>query len=52
MKFLFEKVQQFGKFFMLFIVILLVVGLLLGIGGVLSNLNIVKVYFILDIILL
>lgn len=37
---------------MLFIVILLVVGLLLGIGGVLSNLNIVKVYFILDIILL
>ena len=40
---LFEKAQQFGKSFMLPIAIL-PVGLLLGIGGALSNPNTVKAY--------
>lgn len=37
MKSLFEKAQQFGKSFMLPIAILPAAGLLLGIGGALSN---------------
>ena len=48
---LFEKAQQFGKSFMLPIAIL-PVGLLLGIGGALSNPNTVKAYPFLDITLL
>ncbi|MGT2341275.1 hypothetical protein ACVPOQ_09625 [Staphylococcus aureus] len=51
MKSLFEKAQQFGKSFMLPIAILPAAGLLLGIGGALSNPNTVKAY-ILDITLL
>ncbi len=43
MKSLFEKAQQFGKSFMLPIAkILPAAGLLLGIGGALSNPNTVK----------
>ena len=49
---LFEKAQQFGKSFMLPIAILPRVGLLLGIGGALSNPNTVKAYPFLDITLL
>ena len=40
----FEKAQQFGKSFMLPIAILPAAGLLLGIGGALSNPNTVKAY--------
>ncbi|MCY1592990.1 glucose-specific PTS transporter subunit IIBC [Staphylococcus pettenkoferi] len=46
---LFEKVQQFGKSFMLPIAILPAAGILLGIGGALSNPNTVKAYPILDV---
>ncbi|MBE7379199.1 PTS transporter subunit EIIC [Staphylococcus haemolyticus] len=49
---LFEKAQQFGKSFILPIAILPAVGLLLGIGGALSNPNTVKAYPFLDITLL
>ncbi|HCZ7907359.1 TPA: PTS transporter subunit EIIC [Staphylococcus aureus] len=52
MKSLFEKAQQFGKSFMLPIAILPAAGLLLGIGGALSNPNTIKAYPILDITLL
>lgn len=45
----FEKAQQFGKSFMLPIAILPAAGLLLGIGGALSNPNTIKAYPILDI---
>lgn len=45
----FEKAQTFGKSFMLPIAILPAAGLLLGIGGALSNPNTVKAYPILDI---
>lgn len=45
----FEKAQQFGKSFMLPIAILPAAGLLLGIGGALSNPNTVNAYPILDI---
>ena len=48
----FEKAQQFGKSFMLPIAILPAAGLLLGIGGALSNPNTVKAYPMLDITLL
>ncbi|UEX89895.1 glucose-specific PTS transporter subunit IIBC [Staphylococcus ratti] len=49
MKAMFERAQQFGKAFMLPIAILPAAGLLLGIGGALSNPNTVKAYPILDI---
>lgn len=49
MKTFFEKAQQFGKSFMLPIAILPAAGLLLGIGGALSNPNTVKAYPVLDI---
>lgn len=49
---LFEKAQQFGKSFMLPIAILPAAGLLLGIGGALSNPNTIKAYPVLDIALL
>ncbi|GEP86041.1 hypothetical protein SCO01_02310 [Staphylococcus cohnii subsp. cohnii] len=49
---LFEKAQQFGKSFMLPIAILPAAGLLLGIGGALSNPNTIKTYPVLDITLL
>lgn len=49
---LFEKAQQFGKSFMLPIAILPAAGLLLGIGGALSNPNTIKAYPLLDIELL
>ncbi|MBF7016233.1 glucose-specific PTS transporter subunit IIBC [Staphylococcus durrellii] len=49
MKKLFEKAQQFGKSFMLPIAILPAAGLLLGIGGALSNPNTIKAYPLLDI---
>src|SRR5699024_4355158 len=49
---LFEKAQQFGKSFMLPIAILPAAGLLLGIGGALSNPNTIKAYPVLDINLL
>ena len=52
MKNIFEKAQQFGKSFMLPIAILPAAGLLLGIGGALSNPNTIKAYPILDIGLL
>ncbi|WP_061568140.1 glucose-specific PTS transporter subunit IIBC [Caldibacillus debilis] len=45
----FEKAQQFGKSFMLPIAVLPAAGLLLGIGGALSNPNTVKAYPFLDI---
>lgn len=48
MKNIFEKAQQFGKAFMLPIAILPAAGLLLGIGGALSNPNTVDTYPILD----
>ncbi|WP_436956704.1 glucose-specific PTS transporter subunit IIBC [Staphylococcus sp. AS1337] len=49
---LFERAQQFGKSFMLPIAILPAAGLLLGIGGALSNPNTIKAYPVLDISLL
>ena len=49
---LFERAQQFGKSFMLPIAILPAAGLLLGIGGALSNPNTIKAYPMLDIALL
>jgi PTS system maltose and glucose-specific IIC component len=45
----FEKAQRFGKSFMLPIAVLPAAGLLLGIGGALSNPNTVKTYPFLDI---
>ena len=48
----FDKAQQFGKSFMLPIAILPAAGLLLGIGGALSNPNTIKAYPVLDIPLL
>lgn len=48
MKNLFENAQQFGKAFMLPISILPAAGLLLGIGGALSNPNTIEAYSILD----
>ncbi|CEG28542.1 glucose-specific PTS transporter subunit IIBC [Bacillus sp. B-jedd] len=45
----FEKAQQFGKSFMLPIAVLPAAGLLLGIGGALSNPNTVQAYPFLDI---
>ena len=49
MKTFFEKAQQFGKSFMLPIAILPAAGLLLGIGGALSNPNTVSAYPVLDV---
>lgn len=49
MKKVFEKAQQFGKSFMLPIAVLPAAGLLLGIGGALSNPNTVSAYPFLDI---
>lgn len=46
---LFERAQQFGKSFMLPIAVLPAAGLLLGIGGALSNPNTVQAYPFLDI---
>jgi PTS system maltose and glucose-specific IIC component len=48
MKKIFGRAQQFGKSFMLPIAILPAAGLLLGIGGALSNPNTVSAYPILD----
>ena len=48
MKNIFGKAQQFGKSFMLPIAILPAAGLLLGIGGALSNPNTVSAYPFLD----
>lgn len=48
----FDKAQTFGKSFMLPIAILPAAGLLLGIGGALSNPNTIKAYPGLDITLL
>lgn len=48
MKNFFGKAQQFGKSFMLPIAILPAAGLLLGIGGALSNPNTISSYPILD----
>ena len=48
MKNIFSKAQQFGKSFMLPIAILPAPGLLLGIGGALSNPNTVQAYPFLD----
>jgi len=48
MKKAFEKAQQFGKSFMLPIAVLPAAGLLLGIGGALSNPNTVEAYPFLD----
>lgn len=45
----FEKAQQFGKSFMLPIAILPAAGVLLGIGGALSNPNTVSAYPIFDV---
>ncbi|GGP16755.1 maltose/glucose-specific PTS transporter subunit IIC [Oceanobacillus neutriphilus] len=52
MKKFFGKAQQFGKSFMLPIAILPAAGLLLGIGGALSNPNTISAYPILDQFLL
>ncbi len=49
MKTFFEKAQQFGNSFMLPIAILPAAGLLLGIGGALSNPNTVNAYPVLDV---
>ncbi|MTV23420.1 PTS transporter subunit EIIC [Staphylococcus delphini] len=49
---LFDKAQQFGKSFMLPIAILPAAGLLLGIGGALSNPNSIEAYPFLNIPLL
>ena len=46
---LFAKAQKFGKSFMLPIAVLPAAGILLGIGGALSNPNSVKAYPFLDI---
>jgi PTS system maltose and glucose-specific IIC component len=46
---LFAKAQRFGKSFMLPIAVLPAAGILLGIGGALSNPNSVKAYPFLDI---
>lgn len=46
---IFSKVQQFGKSFMLPIAVLPAAGLLLGIGGALSNPNTVNAYPFLDV---
>ncbi|ARJ51121.1 PTS transporter subunit EIIC [Staphylococcus lutrae] len=46
---IFDKAQQFGKSFMLPIAILPAAGLLLGIGGALSNPNTVEAYAFLNI---
>ncbi|RXM22667.1 PTS glucose transporter subunit IIB [Citrobacter sp. AAK_AS5] len=46
----FEKAQTFGKAFMLPIAVLPAAGLLLGIGGALSNPNTVKAYPFLDVV--
>lgn len=48
----FDRAQQFGKSFMLPIAILPAAGLLLGIGGALSNPNTIKAYPVLDILFL
>ncbi|BFH17136.1 hypothetical protein J6TS7_25570 [Paenibacillus dendritiformis] len=45
----FEKAQRFGKSFMLPIAVLPAAGLLLGIGGALSNPNTVSTYPFLDV---
>lgn len=45
----FEKAQRFGKSFMLPIAVLPAAGLLLGIGGALSNQNTVSTYPFLDV---
>lgn len=45
----FEKAQRFGKSFMLPIAVLPAAGLLLGIGGALSNPNTVRTYPFLDV---
>ncbi|AWP35281.1 maltose/glucose-specific PTS transporter subunit IIC [Pantoea vagans] len=45
----FEKAQRFGKSFMLPIAVLPAAGLLLGIGGALSNPNTIKAYTFLDV---
>ena len=45
----FEKAQLFGKSFMLPIAVLPAAGLLLGIGGALSNPNTVEAYPFLDV---
>ncbi len=45
----FERAQKFGRSFMLPIAILPAAGLLLGIGGSLSNPETVKIYSFLDI---
>jgi PTS system maltose and glucose-specific IIC component len=45
----FEKAQRFGKSFMLPIAVLPAAGLLLGIGGALSNPNSIKAYPFLDV---
>ncbi|PLR77825.1 PTS glucose transporter subunit IIB [Bacillus sp. V3-13] len=45
----FEKAQRFGKSFMLPIAVLPAAGLLLGIGGALSNPNTLKAYPFLDV---
>src|SRR5690606_11833795 len=45
----FEKAQRFGKSFMLPIAILPAAGLLLGIGGALSNPNTLTAYPFLDV---
>lgn len=49
MKRYFEKAQKFGKSFMLPIAVLPAAGLLLGIGGALSNANTIKSYSFLQI---
>lgn len=49
MKRYFEKAQKFGKSFMLPIAVLPAAGLLLGIGGALSNANTIKSYPFLQI---
>ncbi|XXN66452.1 PTS transporter subunit EIIC (plasmid) [Enterobacter ludwigii] len=45
----FEKAQRFGKSFMLPIAVLPAAGMLLGIGGALSNPNTIKAYPFLDV---
>ena len=45
----FEKAQRFGKSFMLPIAVLPAAGLLLGIGGALSNPNTLAAYPFLDV---
>ena len=45
----FEKAQRFGKSFMLPIAVLPAAGLLLGMGGALSNPNTIKAYPFLDV---